>query len=299
MPGLSVAGLRNEATTDEGRLQSMLTGARSDLAARLPADADANKDLAYFLAQRKAQMPKGEAYDKYQASLEKEEAAEPAEKEKAGLLALTKGFLAVAAGESPFAMTNIAKGMGVGLDDYAGSIKEFRKAGKERQKQLGDIEQARRAEARGDVDKAAEYMDKAKEREGRRQTTLASGIAQLDATGMHGVASLMGSTLSGRYNLLSAQASANAPSAQQRHIQAALANPAYAEMATKLASAGSETRGEFAQTKYWNSMEGQMALRMMEKSKDPDEQARAKAIKTQLNASSMSFMDEPTGPVRK
>ena len=298
MPGLSVAGLRNEATADEGRLQSMLTGARSDFEKRLPADAEAGKDLKYFIDQRKAQMPTGEAYDKYQASLEKEEAAEPAEREKAGLLSLTKGFLAVAAGKSPHALQNFAEGMGVGLDDYAGAIKEFRKAGKERQKQLGDIEQARRAEKRGDVDAAAGYMEKAKERESKRQSTLASGIAQLDATGMHGVAGLMSQTLSGRYNLLAAQTSASAPSAQQRHIQAAMANPAYAEMATKLASAGPETRGEFAQTKYWNSMEGQMALRMMEKSKDPDEQARAKAIKTQLKASSMSFTEEPTGPVR-
>ena len=45
-------------------------------------------------------------------------------------------------------------------------------------------------------------------------------------------------------------------------------------------------------------MEGQMALRMLASSKDPNEQARAKAIKAQLQASSLSFTDEPTGPVR-
>lgn len=298
VPGLSVANLQKQAGIDEGKLQAYLSGARNDLASRLPADAEANKDLAYFVAQRKAQMPEGEAYDKYQASLEKEEAAEPEEKEKAGLLALTKGFLAMASGESPHAMINMAKGLGIGLEDYASSIKEFRKAGKERQKQLGDIEQARRAEKRGDVDKAAEYMEKAKEREGRRQTTLASGMAQLDAAGAHGIVSLMGDTLRGGYSLLGTQMQgqnqlayaremANAPSAQEKHIRSAMADRAYEAMATKLATAAPDVRGEFAQNKYWNSMEGQMALRMMEASKDPDDQVRAKAIKAQLKASNL------------
>lgn len=298
IPGLSVAGLQKQAGIDEGKLQAYLSGARNDLASRLPADAEANKDLAYFVAQRKAQMPEGEAYDKYQASLEKEEAAEPEEKEKAGLLALTKGFLAMASGESPHAMINMAKGLGIGLEDYASSIKEFRKAGKERQKQLGDIEQARRAEKRGDVDKAAEYMEKAKDREGRRQTTLASGMAQLDAAGAHGIVSLMGDTLRGGYSLLGTQMQgqnqlayaremANVPSAQEKHIRSAMGDPAYAAMATRLATVAPDVRGEFAQNKYWNSMEGQMVLRMMEASKDPDEQARAKVIKAQLKASSL------------
>jgi hypothetical protein len=317
MPGLSVAGLKSEGMADEGRLQAYLSGARKDLAARLPADAEANKDLAYFAAQREAQMPKGEAYDKYQASLDKEEAAEPAEKEKAGLLALTKGFLAVAAGESQHAGVNIAKGLGIGLDDYAGSIKEFRKAGKERQKQLGDIEQARRAEKRGDVDKAAEYMEKAKDREGRRQTTLASGLAQLDAAGAHGITSLMGQSLSGQFSLLGTQMQGqnaiavakihesgadrrfNTESPQMKHIKAAMDDPAYKAMALEFATAAPVERGEQSMIKFWNSMEGQMALNMLEISKDPEKQARAKNIKAQLKASSMSFMDEPTGPVRK
>jgi hypothetical protein len=90
----------------------------------------------------------------------------------------------------------------------------------------------------------------------------------------------------------------NAPSAQEKNIRAAMADPAYKAMALEFATAAPVERGEQSMIKYWNSMEGQMALRMLASSKDPNEQARAKAIKAQLQASSLSFTDEPTGPVR-
>lgn len=285
------------AAANETKIQEYLSNARGALEGALPADAEAGKDLAYFVAQRKAAMPQGEAYDKYQASLEKEAADEPAEKEKAGLMALTKGFLMVAAGESPNALSNIAKGLGVGLEDYAGALKDFRKAGKERQKQLGDIEQARRAEKRGDVDAAFGYMEKAKDRETRRQQVVASGIAQLNSSGLSSIAGLMSTQmqgqnqlavadLQGRNQLAAAKFQAAQPSAQEKHIKAAMADPRYKAMALEFATAAPVERGDQAMVKYWNSMEGQMALRMMASSKDPAEQARAKAIKTQLQASS-------------
>jgi hypothetical protein len=293
MPDASAAS----AAANETKIQEYLSNARGALEGALPADAEAGKDLAYFVAQRKAAMPQGEAYDKYQASLEKEAADEPAEKEKAGLMALTKGFLMVAAGESPNALSNIAKGLGVGLEDYAGALKDFRKAGKERQKQLGDIEQARRAEKRGDVDAAFGYMEKAKDRETRRQQVVASGIAQLNSSGLSSIAGLMSTQmqgqnqlavadLQGRNQLAAAKFQAAQPSAQEKHIKAAMADPRYKAMALEFATAAPVERGDQAMVKYWNSMEGQMALRMMASSKDPAEQARAKAIKTQLQASS-------------
>jgi hypothetical protein len=324
MPDASAAS----SASNEAKIQEYLSDARGALTGALPADAEAGQDLAYFAAQRKAAMPQGEAYDKYQASLEKEAADEPAEKEKAGLMALTKGFLMVAAGESPNALSNIAKGLGVGLEDYAGALKDFRKAGKERQKQLGDIEQARRAEKRGDVDAAFGYMEKAKDRESRRQQVVASGIAQLNSSGLSSIAGLMSTQMQGQNQLAvtglqgqnqlavaslqgqnqlavaraqeaGAEKRLNAPSAQEKNIRAAMADPAYKAMALEFATAAPVERGEQSMTKYWNSVEGQMALRMLASSKDPNEQARAKTIKDQLRASSLSFTDQPTGPVRK
>jgi len=103
----------------------------------------------------------GPAYAGYEESLKKEELQDATDKEKAGLQALFKGFLAIAAGESPNAATNLAKGSMVGLEEYSGAMKEFKKAAKERNKEMQNIQQARRAEERGDFDKVQMYEDRA------------------------------------------------------------------------------------------------------------------------------------------
>jgi len=72
-------------------------------------------------------------------------------------MSLMKGFLAMAAGESPNAATNIAKGAMVGMGDYGDALKEFKKSAKERNKEMQNIENARRAESRGNFDKAEMY----------------------------------------------------------------------------------------------------------------------------------------------
>jgi len=96
--------------------------------------------------------------------LKSEELQDTTDKEKAGLQALFKGFLAIAAGESPNAATNIAKGSMAGLEEYSGAMKEFKKAAKERNKAMADIENARRAEAKGDFKDTQMYTDRANER---------------------------------------------------------------------------------------------------------------------------------------
>jgi len=232
------------------------------------------------------------------------------------LLALTKGFLAMAGGESQYAMTNIAKGLGVGLDDYAAAVKEFRKAGKERQKQLGDIEQARRAEARGDVDAAAGYMEKAKDRESRRQQTLASGVAQLDSAGLHGIAGLMGDTLRGGYSLLgtemqgknqlantalagkyaiqAAATSAAAPGHTEKLIDRMRRDPAFAATAKDYLTMGPEAKGMEATLKEYISNPILIRNTNPALAKQFDD-----IIASRLKGMSMQLTDEPTGPVRK
>jgi len=104
---------------------------------------------------------KGPAYAGYEKLLKSEELQDTTDKEKAGLQALFKGFLAIAAGESPNAATNIAKGSMAGLEEYSGAMKEFKKAAKERNKAMADIENARRAESRDDLKSQQAYEDKA------------------------------------------------------------------------------------------------------------------------------------------
>jgi hypothetical protein len=210
VPGGPSLKVGNAMETGLGNLNTMTGDARNrylrNANSTIP-DAESTEEI---LARRSALMPKGEAFEETRANIKKEETAEVGEKEKAGLMALTQGFLAVAAGESPYALTNIAKGMGVGLKEYGDSMKEFKKAGKERQKQIAEIEQARRAEARGDVDKASSLYESAQDREQRRRTSIDAGLASLESHGITGAASLMGADISGKYSLAGANVHAAA-----------------------------------------------------------------------------------------
>jgi hypothetical protein len=129
----------------------------------------AREDIFGEKRERAAQLEafnkeQGPAFASYEKLLQKEELQDTTDKEKSGLMSLMKGFLAMAAGESPNAATNIAKGAMVGLGDYGDALKEFKKAAKERNKAMADIENARRAEAKGDFKDQRTFEDRAAER---------------------------------------------------------------------------------------------------------------------------------------
>ena len=129
----------------------------------------ARQDIANETDTRRAQLEafskeQGPAFASYEKLLQKEELQDATDKEKSGLMSLMKGFLAMAAGESPNAATNIAKGAMVGMSDYGDALKEFKKAAKERTKAMADIENARRAEAKGDFKDMRTFEDRASER---------------------------------------------------------------------------------------------------------------------------------------
>jgi hypothetical protein len=149
---------------------------------------DADKTKENSIAALKAFNEKqGPAYAGYEKLLQKEELQDATDKEKSGLMSLMKGFLAMAAGESPNAATNIAKGAMVGLGDYGDALKEFKKAAKERNKEMQNIQQARRAEERGDFKEERMYTDKA---DTARQASARFGIAAVnDITNAGGKAS--------------------------------------------------------------------------------------------------------------
>ena len=149
-------------------------------------DADKTKENS-IEALRAFNEKQGPAYAGYEKLLQKEELQDATDKEKSGLMSLMKGFLAMAAGESPNAATNIAKGAMVGLGDYGDALKEFKKAAKERNKEMQNIQQARRAEERGDFKEERMYEDKAAT---ARQASARFGIAAInDITNAGGKAS--------------------------------------------------------------------------------------------------------------
>jgi hypothetical protein len=163
-------------------------------------DARAEK-LAAF---NKAQGPAMAGYEKL---LKGEEMQDATDKEKAGLMSLMKGFLAMAGGESPNAATNIAKGAMVGLGDYGDALKEFKKSAKERNKAMAEIENARRAEAKGDLKDAQASEDKAND--------------YLRASKRHGIDAIVNATgksaevSAGLYKTMVDNAGANARTAMQ------------------------------------------------------------------------------------
>ena len=144
-----------------------------------------------FMARRKAMLgDEGQALSKYEAKLLAQEAALPREKDESFWMAVTQAGLAAAAGKSSNALQNIAEGFGTGLAGYKDALKEFKKAEQERDKAMADIERARRAEKRGDVDAALAFENKSQERLDRHNDRVAAGLA-----------SLTGSQISGEYSL--------------------------------------------------------------------------------------------------
>lgn len=130
-------------------------------------------------AERERNKPKGKAREGLEALLKKEGEGEAKEKSDAGAFALISAGLAIASGESPNALMNIAKGLNVGAKEYQAAIKDFKKASRERQLMLADIDEARRLEAKGDYDKAEERKDRIEDRRSSIKRNTMQGIMQL------------------------------------------------------------------------------------------------------------------------
>jgi hypothetical protein len=120
-----------------------------------------------------------EAYKKYEARLQKEEAESATDKDKALGMSIFKAGLAMMSGTSQNAFENIGKGAMVGLEDQQAALKEFKKAQRERDKAFGDIEQARLADKRGDLKTKLELESRAADRNSAAEGKMVDGIAKL------------------------------------------------------------------------------------------------------------------------
>jgi hypothetical protein len=242
----------------------------------------------------------GPAFAGYEQTLKKEELQDATDKEKAGLMALFKGFLGVAAGESPDAAVNFAKGALLGVDDYNVAMKDLKKSAKERNKEMQYIEQARRAEERGNFDKAQMYEDKA---DTARQASARFGIAAInDITNAGGKASAdIYNTLSAntsreniaRMQEASQNARANAqlraPSAQMQLFGALGKGDIEKGLGIYANVMGPEAKGDQAIIAKYSGPQGQIALQMLESS-GPEGKAQAQIIKQIIKQSTGSML---------
>lgn len=164
---------------------------------------------------------KGKAFEEYKKSLEQEAVQAGADKDQAKYMSLFKAGLAMMAGTSRHAFENIGKGAMVGTEDYQAAVKDLRKAERERRKEFAYIEQAQRAEALGDRDKAVANLERARERQDTRMRYIGEGIYKgttLDKSQAYDIAKtqfasesdIFRTHLAGQYQVGAAGVSANA-----------------------------------------------------------------------------------------
>jgi len=254
----------------EGKLEQAQMQERTDIANEK--DARAAKLEAFNKAQ-------GPAMASYEKLLKGEEMQDATDKEKAGLMSLMKGFLAMAAGESPNAATNIAKGAMVGLGDYGDALKEFKKSAKDRNKAMAEIENARRAEAKGDLKDAQIYEDKAND---YMRASKQSGIkAIIDATGKSSEisAGLYKSAMDNAAANARTMAQINAPDAQSKFYGNLGGGDVKKGLGFYAETMGPDAKGLQAILKDYSGMVGEARLKAMETSQDPAERSKAATIR--------------------
>ena len=257
------------------------------------------QDRQDILNEKEARKEKLAAFNKeqgpamagYEKLLKEEELQDTSDKQKAGLFALFKGFLGMAAGESPHAAVNIAKGAMSGLDEYSGAMKEFKKSARERNKAMASIEEARRADAKGDFKTVQDAEDKAND---HLRAARQSGInAIINVTGKSAEISsgIYKTILENNANMARTMAQVNAPGQTERIIDRMARDPKFAESYKNYASIVPEARGIAG---IAAKMVGNPGAMMLLKQEDPVLHAQVSAYIKQM---ALTPTSTPTGQV--
>jgi tetratricopeptide (TPR) repeat protein len=105
--------------------------------------------------------PKGQAFEDLEKEIRGSAEQKKADRQQNMWMRVAEAGFGIMSGQSPYALTNIGKGVSAAMQSYAEDLKEQKKLDREDRKTLADIQQARRAEAKGDYDKAANLREKA------------------------------------------------------------------------------------------------------------------------------------------
>jgi hypothetical protein len=153
----SVSSQPGDLAAELKRLQAMNPGTKAY-------DALNDKIKQGFADLEKAReegKPKEKAYTGLEALLGNEEEKAKGREARNFNMAIVNSGLAIAGGESQYALQNIAKGAQVGTKQYQEGLDKLEAAALERRKQSAMIEEARRAEARGDWKEEQQFKQKA------------------------------------------------------------------------------------------------------------------------------------------
>lgn len=122
---------------------------------------DANTMMDAERIRRENERPKEKAGKKYEDLLKADAEKDKVREGRNFNMALINAGLAIAGGKSQYALQNIAEGAQVGTKQYSEGIAKLEESAKARNKEIALIEEARRAEARGDYEKRNAFEEKA------------------------------------------------------------------------------------------------------------------------------------------
>lgn len=245
-------------------------------------------------------------YEKATAMLEKEKSRLNEGKEQDFYMALIEGGLEAAAGNSPNGLQNLAAGFSKGAKSYSVALKDFRKAAQENSKMELDMERARAAEKRGDMDAFQKYEDSIKNRNADIDKLKTSGIFALQNVHTSGAYQLQstGMTTSSQEKIAKlnreaqvALAGANSPLALYRELGGTEGLEAGLKKYSSIM--GPDARGDAAILAKYAGKDGEMALKLLEAG-TLEEQAQARMIRAKLQSALLTPMSAPMGggPVR-
>jgi hypothetical protein len=176
----------------------------------LPKKEEAPVEDTFMKKREEASKP---VWEKFQGTIDKEKSRLNEGKEQDFYMALIEGGLEAAGGNSPNGLQNLAAGFSKGAKSYSVALKDFRKAAQENSKMELDMERARAAEKRGDMDAFQKHEDSIKNRNADIDKLKTSGIfalqnvntsvaGQLAAAKMQEEGRLASADLSGRYSVM-------------------------------------------------------------------------------------------------
>jgi hypothetical protein len=165
------------------------------------------KDREAFLAEREGiNKP---FYEKASKLIEDEKNRLKGDKEQSFYMSLIEGGLAAAGGSSQYGLQNLAQGFSKGTASFGEALKDLRKAAKENSKMELEMERAKAADKRGDMDAYQKHEDSIRESNAK--------IDQLKTSGIFG---LMGDKMRADATVKAAGIAASAPGAQERLFMA-------------------------------------------------------------------------------
>jgi hypothetical protein len=234
-------------------------------------------DKATFMKEREDASK--QFYEKADKIFSKQQDQLKSDKEVSVYMAMIKGGFAAAAGKSPYALANIAEGGKEGISSLEDSFKEFRKAAQEQNKMELELEKARAADKRGDLDAYQRATEKADERKDRRNDRYAAGVTSIITQQMQN-------------ETQRAVAGANSPLALYRELGGGDISKGLEKYAGIM---GPEARGEYAILQQYAGPKGEIALRMLEGG-SPEQKAYAAQIRAKLaTVQGGGFVQPPTG----